>query len=237
MDSSSWSTILVINPNSSKSVTEGLRAALKPLEEPFGQQLKINYLYCTGHPDAPPSIDDAVTSTLSAAACFPYIPYDQHEGFLVCCFSDHPLTHMLRQVTDKPVVGIFEAAISHALLVGKRFGIITTGVAWKVPLSDGVRSFMGGVSDRFVGVECTGLGVVELKTGSARKIEDAVKAASVRIAERGADVILLGCAGMAGMEATVMSGVAEAGLPPVKVVDGAKAGLILVSGLVKAAEL
>jgi len=34
---------------------------------------------------------------------------------------------MLREETSKPVIGILESAIVQAMLVGQRFGIVTTG--------------------------------------------------------------------------------------------------------------
>lgn len=44
--------------------------------------------------------------------------------------SDHPLVHVLRETTSKPVVGILESAITHSLFLGHRFGIITTGTGY-----------------------------------------------------------------------------------------------------------
>lgn len=48
--------------------------------------------------NAPPSIDDFTTSVLSAAACYPLLlsELSKHDAFLVACYSDHPLTRMLR---------------------------------------------------------------------------------------------------------------------------------------------
>lgn len=160
---------------------------------------------------------------------------------------------MLREVTMKPTIGIFEAAITQALLVGKRFGVVTTGTGYKFNLYDGVRAFMGANSERFAGIVTTGLGVVELREGDREKIEKNMKEASGEMASQGADVILLGCAGesdwcyflkviltvyptgMAGMESLVKQGAAEAnpGLPPVRVLDGAKAGVEMLSALIR----
>lgn len=110
--------------------------------------------------------------------------------------SDHPLTHMLRETTTKPTIGIFEAAITQALLLGKRFGIVTTGSGYSADIHKGVQAIMGGDSQRFAGIVTTGLGVVELREGDRQKIERNMKEYSGKIAQKGADVILLGCAGM-----------------------------------------
>lgn len=152
--------------------------------------------------------------------------------------SDHPLVHMLREHLAsvrpyKPAIGIFEAAIAHSLLVGRRFGILTTGTGMKQPLISGVHTFLGASSVRFAGVVTSGLGVVELREGDRGKIEETMKAASAKVAEKGADVIILGCAGMTGMENLVQEGVRRAGLGEVLVIDGVKAGLVVLAGLLR----
>ena len=48
----------------------------------------------------------------------------------------------------------------------------------------------------------------------------------------GADLIIMGCGGMAGMESLVLQGVREAGLADVKVVDAALAGLVFLAGMI-----
>ncbi|KAF8962713.1 Asp/Glu/hydantoin racemase [Flammula alnicola] len=225
-------SLLVINPNSSQSVSVGLEAVLVP---PPGATLH----FYTAPSNAPPSINDATTGVLSAAACFADIQQrrliDKYDGFLVCCFSDHPLTHMLRETTRKPVLNILESSITQSLLIGQRFGIITSGFGYKYIHYTEVRNFLGATSERFAGLATCELGVLEFQGGERTHVDAKVKAASVKCASQGADVIILGCAGMAGMEALVQQGVAEAGLPPVRVVDGAKAGVQILAGLARLA--
>ncbi|KAI5124352.1 hypothetical protein M0805_008959 [Coniferiporia weirii] len=229
--------LLVINPNSSKSITDGLQESLNPLTPP-GTQLS----YFTAPPHAPAAISNIITANQTATYCYESLvqgkAIDEYDGFLVCCFSDHPLIHMLREhlasmQSKKPAIGIFEAGITHALLLGRRFGVVTTGVGMKYTLVSGVCAFMGASSERFAGVVTSGLGVVELREGDRARVETLMKSTSAKVAEKGADVLLLGCAGMAGMEELVKQGVREAGLGEVQVVDGAKAGIEILAGLVR----
>lgn len=101
----------------------------------------------------------------------------------------------------------------------------------------GVRAYVGGVSDRYKGCIATGLGVLELGDPSMRDhVERVIKDEAGRMAvERGAEAIILGCAGMAGMESIVKQGVLDAGGSPDKiwVIDGAKAGAQLLGGLAR----
>ncbi|KAJ7630702.1 Asp/Glu/hydantoin racemase [Roridomyces roridus] len=204
-------SILVINPNSTQSVTDGL---IEVIRSPPGTKLA----FYTGPPDAPPSIDDAATSTLSSTACMRDIRergmLDQYDGFLVSCFSDHPLTHALREVTDKPVLGIFQASLAHALLCGNKFGILTDG-SW-VRLRRWGRRVLGSKSDRFCGV-------------GGERVESKMKEGSAELAALGVDVVILGCAGMSGMENLVHTGFGG----DVRVVDGNKAGVELLAALVR----
>ncbi|KAL5529285.1 hypothetical protein ACEPAG_5270 [Sanghuangporus baumii] len=231
--------LLIINPNSSKSVTDGLRTSLDPFAPP-GTCLS----YFTAPSPAPTAISDTITANLTATYCYQDLidrnAFEQYDGFLVCCFSDHPLTHMLREHltsihSSKPVINIFEAAVSHALLLGRRFAIITTLESMKHPLVSATGTFLGGTkSERFVDVLTTGLGVVELREGDREKVERVMKSTAARAAGLGADVLLLGCAGMAGMEELVKEGVRETVGHEVHAVDGALAGVELLAGLVRA---
>ncbi|KAJ6574865.1 Asp/Glu/hydantoin racemase [Mycena capillaripes] len=222
--------ILVINPNSSQSVTDGLEETVRAPPE-------STITFYTAPVNAPPSINDATTGTLSAAACFQDIVekglIDKYDGFLVSCFSDHPLVHMLRETTTKPVIGILEASVAHSLLCGHRFGIVATGTGYKYDRYTEVRKVLGGSSEKFAGMAPSGLGVVELREGDRQHVESMMKKASGELARMGTDVIILGCAGMAGMEELVQTGVKEAGFGRVQVVDGNKAGVELVAVLAR----
>ncbi|KAF7310709.1 Transcriptional factor [Mycena chlorophos] len=216
--------ILVINPNSSASVTKGL-------EESLIAPPKTVLTFYTAPPDAPPSIDDATTGTLSAVSCFRDIQdkdlIGQYDGFLVSCFSDHPLVALLREATSKPVLGILEASLAHSLLVGKRFGILSTGSGFRYDRHDEVRKFFGGASAKFAGIVMTGLGVVEIREADQDYVAKRLKEGSKELVALGCDVIILGCAAMAGKEEIVMSG------ERVRVVDGNKAGIELLGALIR----
>jgi len=75
--------------------------------------------------------------------------------------------------------------------------------------------------------------VVQLQSGDRSGVDKRIKSAAAKVCARGADVIVLGCAGMTGMEDLVKAGVAEAGGRPVKVIDGAKAGVQVLAGLTR----
>lgn len=235
MTSSSAVTICIVNPNSSTVITDALCTTLSPFTPP-GCTLS----FITGPASSPSSIQTPAESVLSAAETYGHLVATSPskelarypaEAFLVACFSDHPLAPALRPA-GKPTLHLLEAAVLHALLAGSKFGILTTGRSVVPDVEAGVRRVMGGNSDRYVGTHATGLGVVELKEGDRAKVERKIREGARELVRLGADVIVLGCAGMAGMEGLVREGAQEAG-ERVKVVDGAKAGLQLLAGLAR----
>ncbi|KAJ7462613.1 hypothetical protein B0H11DRAFT_2285408 [Mycena galericulata] len=208
-------SILVINPNSSKSVTYGLETVLRAPPE-------TTLSFYTAPEGAVKEITDATTGTLSAAACFGDIIekglIEEYDGFLA---------------TAKPVIGILEASITQSMLSGQRFGIVTTGSGYNYNRNREVSSFLGGHSDKFAGVVMSGLGVVELLEGDRQRVESMMKKASAELAALGTDVIILGCAGMAGMESLVQAGVKEGGFKAVRVIDGNRIAVELVGALAR----
>lgn len=257
-------SILVINPNSSESMT----AVLKPLlSDLLHTHLSLDFY--TAPASAPPSINDAETSALSTSVTFPtLLPFlterdhngedtqdPEHHGYsayLVACYSPHPLTSLIRAHSTVPVLNIFEASVLHARVLSRPFGIVTTGRYWEDVLADGVHQFLvgsdtpaigevrgegeGGGIGAFVGVRSTGLNATELHSTKKEEVERRIEQASAELVKEGAEVIILGCAGMSGMEEAVRSG-AHAEGKEIKIVDGVRAGVVLLEGLVKAQRL
>jgi Asp/Glu/hydantoin racemase len=159
------------------------------------------------------------------------------DGFLVACYSAHPLITMLREITDKPVIGIFEASVYHALSLlpgdgrlGDKFGIVTTGKAWEELLSQAVEALLGG-KGRFAGVESTGLDADQLHTVPKEELDRRMKEATKRLVQTcEVGVVCLGCAGMVGMKEFVEQSAKQAGRP-VRVVDGVEAGVAVLFGM------
>ena len=227
--------ILVINPNSSRSMTEALQPVLSDLLHPA---LIVGYQ--TGPEASPPSINDVTTAVASAAHTFASLREGQHingaedhDAFLVACFSDHPLVEMLREHTTKPVLGILEASIMHSLALGRPFGIVTTGKYWEKALTEGVRRIFGSadLGGAFVGVESTGLNALELHEAEEDVVRAALREAASRMVARGARTIITGCAGMSGMEEALLAGCDGT---RIVVVDAVRSGITVLDGLVRA---
>jgi len=243
-------SLLIINPNSTTSTTETLQPLVASLGFPNTQ-----YTFFTA-PSGPKSINDDYDAIDSTNHCLPcLLPLlDQHDGFLVACYSDHPLTRVLPKHTEKPVVGIFQASVTTSLHLISRyqtFGIVSTGDMWENILTKAVHAFIGIPTDilnkfnprsPFAGVVTTGLNATELHTAPAAEVRRRINEAAKRLLDHNhhgdVRVICLGCAGMVGMEEVVRAACIEKlgdvdGKHIVKVVDGVKAGVCVLQGIVR----
>ncbi len=182
-------TLYVMNPNSSVSVTAGIDDAMAPLRK-FGVPIS-----CTTLAEGPPGIEnqkqaDLVVPPLLTQAL---TLESKASGYVIACFGD-PGLHAMRDQTDLPVLGIQEAAVMTALTMGQRFGVIAI-LPGSIPRH--LRAFGAmGVLGRCAGDRALGLGVEELANPDAtmtRMIEVGTRLRD----EDGADVLIMGCAGMA----------------------------------------
>ena len=200
----SGKTLVIINPNSSQAVTDGINRAVEPLRQ-FGVPIR-----CMTLAEGPPGIESQKQADLTIAPMLKLAAEQEDAaGYVIACFGD-PGLHALRDQTPLPVVGIQEAAVMSALTLGQRFGVIAI-LPTSIPRH--MRAFGAmGVLDRLAGDRALGLGVADLA--------DPDKSLSAMIAtgkslrdENGADVLIMGCAGMAHYRETLEH---ETGLPVVE---------------------
>jgi allantoin racemase len=182
--------IVVINPNSTEAVTAAIDAAVAPLRLAGGPPIVCQTLH-----DGPPGVESQQDAdSVIAPLCRTIAAQDNSaSAFVIACFSD-PGLHSAREATSKPVLGIAECGILTALTLGHRFGVISI-LATSVPRHLRYVGAMG-VSDRLAADLSIGLGVTEL--GDARATMARMTDVGGRLRDvHGADVIVMGCAGMA----------------------------------------
>lgn len=213
--------LLFINPNTSAAFTAKIGAIAERHAAPGTVCLAVN-------PTAGPrSIESIYDELLSSAGTLQVAieHLDQVDGIALACYSDHPTVYALREITSKPVVGIAEASMLLACILGHKFSVVTTNKEWEPLLWDAVRHY--GLAERCASVRSTGMAVLELETAdSATTDRKIIEAARLALEEDGAEVICLGCAGMAGLDEKVSAAL------NVPVVDGVVAALKLLEGAV-----
>jgi allantoin racemase len=212
--------ILVINPNSTEAVTRGIDEACAPLRMPGGPGIEAVTLK-----EGPPGIETQqhVDGVVAPLLQLVRKSQDQYAAFVIACYSD-PGLHTLREATRKPVLGISECGILTALTLGHKFGVIAI---LQKSIARHLR-YMGalGVTDRLAGELPVGLPVVELS--DENKTFGRMVDAGTRLRdEHGADVVVMGCAGMARYRAPLQQAI---GVP---VVEPTQAAVAMAIGRVR----
>lgn len=181
--------ILVINPNSSRDVTERMSRALDGLRFQGGPRID-----CLTLEEGPPGIE---TDRHIAQVAGPIVATVEREqnttsAFVIACFSD-PGLHAAREVGRVPVYGIAQSGYAAALAIGERFGVISILSRGVVRHRRQIASL--GLLDRLAADIAIDMGVTEL--GQGEKVLARMSAVGEELKAAGADVVVMGCAGMA----------------------------------------
>ncbi len=212
--------ILVINPNSTEAVTRGIDEAVEPLRMDGGPAID-----CVTLKEGPPGIETQqhVDSVVAPLLKLVRQKDGEYAAFVIACYSD-PGLHSVREATKKPVLGISECGILTALTLGHRFGVIAI---LKQSIPRHLR-YVGalGVTERLAGELPVGIPVVELS--DEKKTFGRMVEVGRELRERhGADVVVMGCAGMARYRKPLQD---EIGIP---VVEPTQAAVSMAIGRVR----
>lgn len=213
-------TIYVINPNSTRAVTAGIAAAMAPLRSADGPAIE-----CLTLEAGPPGIQtqyDVESVTLPLVQLARSLP--RPAAVVIACFSD-PGLHVVREaLPGTPVLGISECGLLTALTLGQRFGVIAI-LDGSIPRHLRTYGAMG-LLDRFAGELAIGLGVTELGNREATLARMIATGRRLRD-EKGADVIVMGCAGMAAYRDALQDALA------IPVVEPSQAAVAMAIGRVR----
>jgi allantoin racemase len=215
--------LTVLNPNTTESMTRLIERNAAAVAGAGVRLVAVN------PSSGPASIESHYEEALAAVALLDVIKADQEgpdpsDGYLIACFGD-PGLDAAREVSPGPVVGIAEAAMRTAQYLGRFFSVVTTLARTTGRANELVDRY--GARGACRSVRACDVPVLDLETDAeARK--KVLRECERAITEDGAEVIVLGCAGMADFCAGLA---AELGVP---VVDGVTAGITVLEGLIRA---
>ncbi|MBA3323847.1 MAG: Asp/Glu racemase [Rhodobacteraceae bacterium] len=208
-------TILVINPNSNQAVTDGLDAALACFRFSGGPAIE-----CLTLAEGPFGIE---TQLHTEEVVLPLVRLVESRSdasaFVIACYSD-PGLDACRSVARAPVFGIQESGLLAAMARGDLFGVVA--------ISDGSvarhRRTMRriGVLGRLAGERALDMSVDDTARGAGTF--DRLLEVGAALRGDGANVVVLGCAGMARHRAPLE---AALGLP---VIDPTQAAVAMALG-------
>jgi allantoin racemase len=210
--------ILVVNCNTTESMTEKIVAGAREHASPGTEILGLTPQWGVE------SAEGWYDSYISAAAVMHAIQQQDptsYDAIVMAGFGEHG-REGVREIVDVPVVDITEAAAHFACLLGRRYGVVTTLDRTTGLIEDSLT--LAGVGAHCVGALGTGLPVLDLEEA---KLTSAFTATARKLLACGADVLILGCAGMTGMAETLSEKL------EVPVIDGVGAAVQLAESLVR----
>ena len=191
--------IMIINPNSSLEMTAHLDRVLNKIK---GEHTELTVT-------CPPNGPLANESSYDEAMCAPGVlelvkkaNEEKYDAVILACFSD-PALEQAREISDILVTGIEEISLHVAAMLGSKFTVLTM-TDKRVPSKEAhVRRFK--LEGSLASVRPLGMSVAEIEADEKRACAQILKVAREAAEKDGAEVIVLGCAGMAGYADVVRS--------------------------------
>jgi allantoin racemase len=184
--------ILLINPNVSETITDRLRVVaetsalpgtvITALTAPRG----VSYISCR----AEAQVAGAMVLEMLAEHAQGY------DAAVIAAFGDPGLL-AARELFDLPVVGMAEAAMHTASMLGERFSIVTFAPALAHWYRDCVRQY--GLSSRLAAIRSLTESFGPVADVAEQKGEALAELCEATAAEDGADVVILAGAPLAGL--------------------------------------
>jgi allantoin racemase len=213
--------ILLINPNTTASITDlAYREAVKVAAA------GTVFVPVTGRLGARYIASRAAYAIAGHAVLDAYAEAGHgFDGILLACFGD-PALDALRELSGLPVVGMADAAMAQAAATGP-FAVVTGGVLWGPMLTEFAAS--RGFGSALICVETvapSGADIARDPDGSLALLASACEAC----VRRGAQTVILGGAGLAGLKSRLQP------LVRANLIDGLEAGISAIEAAVREAQ-
>ena len=186
--------IKIINPNTSVAMTEALKMAAVKHASPGTQIIAVNPL--TG----PAYITSYYAEAMCASSVLAEIMKsdDEHiDGFVLGAYVD-PFLFAAREIVSVPVVGIGEASMLMACMLGYKFSIITVSERLIQPIQAVVRKY--GLSERCASIRATTFPISDIEEDREKFCLAVINEGRKAIEEDRAEVLLLGGSIMSGLD-------------------------------------
>ena len=210
--------ICIINPNTTKAMTHKIDLTAKKFSNVDTEIISVE-------PNVGP---ESIEGFYDEAFCIPGLveeikKNDNADAYIIACFDDTGL-EVVRSITEKPVLGIGEAAYHVATMVAGNFTVITTLSRSIRPLTHNLKKY--GLFENCVKITAIEVPVLDLENISGKHLEKLNKEIQDTIENDNAEAIILGCAGMADLAKSLET---RHQLP---VIEGVSSAIVLAESLV-----
>jgi allantoin racemase len=184
--------IFVINPNTSQTMTDHIRREIEKIKR---SDTEITVVSPERGPAAIECARDEVLAGPGILELVARANAERYDAIVIACFSD-PALDAAREVSSIPVFGIEETTLHIAAMLGHKFSVLTS-LTRRVPTRD-LHARLRGVESSFASAPVLDMPVLEMDADPEKARSRALDLARRALAEDGAEVIILGCAGLAG---------------------------------------
>jgi Asp/Glu/hydantoin racemase len=204
--------ILLLNPNTSVGVTDRIHAVAKAVAAPSTEIVAMTA------PRGVPYIATRAEALIGAAVALEMLAeaHAQADAVIVAAFGD-PGLGALRELATVPVIGLAEAAMLTACMLGRRFGIVSFARALGPLYEECVE--WHGLRSRLAAIRLADAAFASIASVQEEMADQIVEVARRTVAEDGADVVILAGAPLAGLAERIAERV------PVPLVDGVAAAV------------
>ena len=211
--------ILVVNVNTSQSMTDTIAASARHYASPGTEIVAVQPFF------GPEAVDCNFESYISAVGVMDRVlTYrGSYDAVVLAGFGEHGRDG-LQELIEQPVVEICEASAHVAMMIGRTYSVVTTLQRSVPAIEDRLR--LGGLLDRCASIRASGMSTLEVDADPVGAVRAVVAEARKAVEIDHAEVICLGCAGMAGLEEAITT---ELHVP---IIDGVGAAVRLAETLV-----
>lgn len=182
-------SIIIINPNSTASMTEAMLDAARQAAPDMAFEAWTSR-------EGPPAIqgrEDGKAATPPLLEMIDRATEEQATGIIIGCFDDTALTEARLRVSC-PIIGLGQAGYFQCALRGWRFSVVTT-LPISVPiLEENIGAY--GLTPLLGRVRASAIPVLELEASPDTSLARILDEARMANSEDDVDAIVLGCAGM-----------------------------------------
>jgi len=200
--------LLLVNPNMTEAMTEDMAVMARRTAGPMAEIVALTA------PRGFPYIASRAEAQLAGGIALEMIAENLSgiDAVIMAAFGD-PGLRGARELFDLPVVGMAEAAMMSACMLGERFSIVTFSPVMR-------RWYLDCVADSGLMARCTGVRTpaghpLQIDGVRQRLKEDLARLACAAVEEDGADVVILGGAPLAGLASDIADEVPGLVLDPI----------------------
>jgi allantoin racemase len=183
--------IRIVNVNTNQKMTKSIGEAARKCA------LSDTEIQAVTPRIGPASVEDYYDVYLCVPGVLEEIRRENADGYIIAGFCD-PGLYAAREATAAPVIGVGEACFHMACMLGHKFSVINMLSRFNTRIEEIVK--VHGLESRCASIRGTSLSVSEVTEDQIRVRKELMEAGRKAVEEDHGEVLVLGCAGLVGLD-------------------------------------